>query len=181
MRSYVQIFPVIFFTLILPTLFGEKPCSSPQTISDSCSRGQLYMATRAVQGVSVTTVQARTGWARVMGVQWTGQGREARPASVKSSNPTSLHDPTWKARNGLAAHHSDIPLHTSQPVSSLSPGNMVGKWSCKPLSIALCPTAVCVCRVENGNGLQGVRAAVWVGIYSGPLTEQGLDIVLFPF
>lgn len=105
--------------MTLPTLFGEKPCSSPQTISDSCSRGQLYMAARAVQGMSVTTVQARTGWARVMGVQRTGQGREARPASVKSSNPTSLHVPTWEARMGWLLTTVTFPFTPhSQPVLS---------------------------------------------------------------
>lgn len=64
---------------------------------------------------------------------------------------------------------------TPHSQSVLSPGNMVGKWSCKPLSIALCPTAVFVCRVENGNELKGigVRAAVWVGVYSVPLTRAG--------
>lgn len=147
-----MISPIIFFTLALPTVSGEKPRSRPQSSRGSCSwRPTVHMAAGAAQGASGTP--AGTWWVQ-------GEGRSADGAGWRillwsHLSPMSPRHPAWwrvVGRAGWLLPALTFPAPLSAVGQDLSPQDTVGKGraACRPLS-SLRPTTVFVCRVKKGG------------------------------
>lgn len=148
-------------------LFGEKPLFSPQTSSGSCSWGWLHASHRGCPRSQRDRWPGQAWWALDVGPSadgWLGEGVSCFCEVIQShKSPSPLPGGTWGVKNRPSTCHSC----ESGP---LSPGHMVGKGSCRPLSIAFCVPLWC--RVPGGEW----RWLPRVGIHLGPLTEQGLDL-----